>query len=244
MDSQVASNSSARQRPAPHARCTSTPRSWSIAASFSRGVWTDTSSPTAFARQFGHRATRPRRGEGERPALVLDLGRAEHVHRDAGGQLFGEGHHVLVVPVGGVDLEHRELGVVARAHALVAKDAADLEDPLEAAHDESLQPQFRRDAQVEVGVERVVVRGEGPRVRARRDRVQDRRLDLHEVLRPAALAHGAHDVVAPLQGRARHRIGPEVGLAVAIAQVEIGDAGPLVAEVALRPSPASPTSPP
>ena len=45
--SQVASNSSARHRPGPQARCTSTPRSASIDANFSRGVWTDTSSPTA-----------------------------------------------------------------------------------------------------------------------------------------------------------------------------------------------------
>ena len=88
----------------------------------------------------------------EAPSLVLDLGRAEHVERHARDKLLGEGHHVLVVPVRGVELEHRELGVVAGANALVAKDPTELEDPLEAPDDEPLQPEFGRDAQVEVGV--------------------------------------------------------------------------------------------
>ncbi len=38
------------------------------------------------AREFGHRATRPRGREREAPALVLHLGRAEHVERDARDQ--------------------------------------------------------------------------------------------------------------------------------------------------------------
>ena len=62
-----------------------------------------------------------------------------------------------VVGVGLVELEHGELGVVAGRQALVAEDPADLEDLLEAAHHQPLQVQLGRDAQVEVGVEGVVV---------------------------------------------------------------------------------------
>jgi len=57
-----------------------------------------------------------------------------------------------------VPLQHRELGVVPAAHLLVAKIAADLVHAVEAAHHEALQVQLGRDAQVQVHVERVVVR--------------------------------------------------------------------------------------
>ena len=72
------------------------------------------------------------------------------------------------------------------------KTAADLEHLLEAADHEALQVQLGRDAQVEVGVERVVVGDEGPGRGAAGDGVQHRRLDLDEALRPQALAQAAH----------------------------------------------------
>src|SRR5438874_2577759 len=60
---------------------------------------------------------------------------------------------------------------------------------LEPAHDQALQVQLGRDAQVQIRVERVVVRDEGPRGRAARDRMERRRLDLQE----AALLEEAAD---------------------------------------------------
>ena len=65
-----------------------------------------------------------------------------------------------------------------RIHALVAELAPDLEDLLEAAHQQALEMQLGGDAQVEVLVQRVVVRDEGTRVRAAEDGVQDGRLHL------------------------------------------------------------------
>ena len=88
-----------------------------------------------------------------------------------------------------VRLEHRELGVVARRHALVAERAVDLVDALEAADEQPLEVQLGRDAQVQLHVERVVVRHERPRGRAAGDRLQHRRLDLEE----AARLHEAAD---------------------------------------------------
>ena len=186
------------------------------------------------AGQLGHGTPRPRCGEGEVPSLVGDLGRGEHVERHSRDEFLGEGHHVLEVPVRGVELEHRELGVVARAHAFVAKDAAQLEDPLEPAHHQALQPQFGSDAQVELAVEGVVKRLERFRRRPGGDRVEHWRLHLHEPGRPAALAHGADHRAASKQRRSRRGIGPQVRLAMAVAQVDIGDAGPLLAEVVQR----------
>ena len=128
-----------------------------------------------------------------------------------GDELLGERHHVAVVAVGLVELEHRELGVVPGRQALVAEHPADLEHPLEAADHEPLQVQLRRDAQEELHVERVVVGGERLGQGAAGDRVEDRRLDLDEaaVLEPAAgEADGsgcaARNVVAAASGLA-HR---------------------------------------
>ena len=63
-------------------------------------------------------------------------------------QRLVELHHVVDVPVRGVELEHRELGVVRRVDAFVAEDAPDLVDALEAADDQALEVQLGRDAQL------------------------------------------------------------------------------------------------
>jgi len=86
--SHVASNSSARHRPAPQARCTSTPH-LEHRGEFLVASWTDTSSPTPSLASSAivRRATRR---EKKRDVLGIRFGRPEHVHRHAGGQLLGE----------------------------------------------------------------------------------------------------------------------------------------------------------
>ena len=105
---------------------------------------------------------------------------------------ISSGHRVLVA-VGLVDLEHRELRAVRGVHALVAEDPADLEDPVDPADDGLLQVQLQRDAQHHLLVERVDVRAERPRLRAAVDQLQHRRLDLEVALVLERAADGAHD---------------------------------------------------
>ena len=104
------------------------------------------------------------RGQGDarldRLALVGDRLAARDLARQLAEQLLGERHQVLVGGVGLVELEHRELGVVLARQPLVAEDAADLVDALEAADDQPLEVQLGGDAHEEVEVERVVVRVE------------------------------------------------------------------------------------
>ena len=120
--------------------------------------------------------------------LVVELALADdHV----GQALHRALHHddeVVVVGVGHVQLEHGELGVVPRRHALVAEIAVDLVHALQAADDQALEEQLRRDAQVHVHVERVVMRRERPRRRAARNGLQHRRLDLEEIHRVEEVA--------------------------------------------------------
>ena len=98
--------------------------------------------------------------------------------RDEPNQLFGHRHQVLIVAVGLIELEHRELGIVPRRDPLVPEIAVDLVHALEPADDQPLQIELRRDAQKQIDVERVVMRAKRPRHRAAGDRLHHRRLDL------------------------------------------------------------------
>ena len=116
----------------------------------------------------------------------------QHALRDVAQQRLGEVHQVAVVRVRLVELEHRELGVVPRRDAFVAEVAVDLEHLLEAADDQPLQVQLGRDAQVQLHVERVVMRDERPRRGAARDRMHHRRLDFEVAARDEELADRLH----------------------------------------------------
>ena len=130
----------------------------------------------------------PGRREVDLDPVALDLGRAQHPLGDLGDEQLEVVRGLLVVGVGLVPLEHRELGVVLVRDALVAEVLAELVDAVDAADDQPLEVELGRDPQVEVAVERVVVGGEGPRQGAAVERLQDRRLDLDEavLVEPAA----------------------------------------------------------
>ncbi len=121
----------------------------------------------------------------------------------AAQRLLDPVHEIAVIGVRQVELEHREFGVVLGREALVAEVAVDLVHALEAADDQPLQIQLRRDAQVHVEVERVVMRHERPRRRTARDRLHHRRLDFEEIERIEEIAQVAHDARA----RAKHARG-------------------------------------
>ena len=143
----------------------------------------------------------------------------------------------VVVRVRLVELEHRELGVVAGGEALVAEHPADLEHLLEAAHHEPLEVELGRDAQERSHVERVVVRDEGRGRRAHRDGVQDGRLDLDEPGVPrggAAASSRSGSATSATRGAAL--VGPQVDLTLAKARLDVGHALPLVAEAPTRAS--------
>src|SRR5262249_49614132 len=80
--------------------------------------------------------------------------------------------------------------------ALVPEVLADLVDLLQPADDESLEIELGRDAQVEVGVELVVMGDEWPRERTAVARLQDGRLDLDESRLVEIAANRRHDARA------------------------------------------------
>ena len=88
-----------------------------------------------------------------------------HGPRALGEERLAELHHRVVVAVGLVGLEHRELGVVVAIDALVAEVAPQLVHALHAPDEHPLEVQLERDAQLHRDVERMV-RGERTGVRA------------------------------------------------------------------------------
>ncbi len=135
---------------------------------------------------------------------------------------LAELHHAVEVGVGLVRLEHRELRVVPRRHALVAEAPVDLVHPLEPADDQSLEVELRRDAQIELHVERVVVRDERARRRTARDGVQHRRLDFEELTLLHESPHGRDDLEARLEDLPDLWVGDEVDIALTIAGLGVG----------------------
>ena len=149
-------------------------------------------------------------------------------------ELLGEVHQRVVGGVRHVELEHRELGVVPGADAFVAVAAPDLVDPLEAAHEQALQVEFRRDAQVEAEVEGVVVGGERPRSGAADHRVQRRGLDLDEALRVEERPETLDDGRARGEGGGRLGVRHRIDVPAPVAQIHVLQAVPLVRQRAER----------
>src|ERR1019366_7341689 len=90
----------------------------------------------------------PRRGEVELAGVSDRL-------RGRSDRLFQASGLVLVVGVGLIPLDHRELRVVLVGDALVAKVLAELIYALEPADDAALEIQLGGDAQVQVPIEGV-----------------------------------------------------------------------------------------
>ena len=116
-----------------------------------------------------------RLGEIDFMALILQNHRPRRFFGDRAQELFGEVHLIAVRPIRRVELHHREFGVMANRHAFVAEVAVDFKDAFKTADHEALQIEFRRDAQVHIHIERIVVRDKGLCIGAARDRVEHRR---------------------------------------------------------------------
>jgi hypothetical protein len=182
--------------------------------------------------ELGHRRPAPRWRQVEGASLERDLRRAAELGREVGDELLRQRHHVGVVRVGLIELEHRELGVPAIADAFVAEHPSDLEDALEPRDDQALQVELRCDPEIELEIERVVVGRERFGEGASGNRVEQRRLHLDEpaVFQPSP--HEAHHAAAHHERAARLLRDPQVDVALAVPGVDVGDAVPLVRELA------------
>jgi hypothetical protein len=159
--------------------------------------------------------------------MVFDLVRAVDGLDHARQKLLGDVDQVAVVGVGHVELASGELGVVREVNALVAELPADLVDAVEAAHDEHLQVQLRRDSHEQVHVEVVVMCDEGLGSGATCDHVHHRRLYLQEAELVEELADVRDDLGAHVKDVAHAVIENQI-------QVAHAEAGLLVLETEMQ----------
>ena len=127
-----------------------------------------------------------------------------------------------------VELHHGELGVVASRNAFVAKHAANFVHAFHAANNEALQVQFKRNAQKERHVERVVMRVERASVCATRFSVQNWCFYFNETFRRQCFAERRNNGVANRKGATRFIVRNEVGIALAVTSVGVGETVPFV----------------
>ena len=171
-------------------------------------------------------------------ALVRDdlvtLLAAADLARDGLEQALGEALHPVEIGVGAVGLHRGELGVVREVHALVAELAANLKDALHTAHNEALERQLGGNAQVEVAVERIEVRDEGLCVGAAENGVHHGSLDLHVAVGLHVTANQADDGAALAEHVADLGVHDEVDVALAIADLAVGEAVELLGQRSQR----------
>ena len=152
---------------------------------------------------------------------------AERLDR-AADEGLGQVHHRVVVAIGLVGLEHRELGVMPRAEPLVAINPADLEDPFHPADQEPLQVQLGRDPQEQVDVQRVVMGDERPGRRPAGDRLHRGRLDLDEAPLGHGLAERRDDLRPAQEGGQRLGVAEQVDVPLPVSLFLVGQPVPLL----------------
>ena len=108
-------------------------------------------------------------------------------------------------------------------HALVAEVLAELVHAVESADDQLFEVELRGDAQVEVDIERVVVRDERTRRGAARNGLQDRGLDFDIAFRIEKFTHRGHDFGAADERIFDLRVDNQVEIPLAVAHLGIGE---------------------
>ena len=134
-------------------------------------------------------------------------------------QRAGQLGHAVVVGVGLVGLQHGEFRRMGGIDALVAEVAVDLEDPLDSADGGALEVELRGNAQVELHVKRIHVRGERPRGRPAVQHLQHRSFDLEKTTVVQRGPQRPIDRGPDLHGSAR--LGPDDQIDIALTDARL-----------------------
>ena len=169
-----------------------------------------------------------RRRERDLVTVEGDLVGADRLVRDKRQELFGHDHQLLVVAVGLVELQHRELGIVLGRNALIPEVTVDLVDSFDPANGQPLQVELRRNPQIELKVERVVMRDERAGKCSAGDRLHHRRFDLEIPARVQERADRREGSAPDLEDPARIGVHDQIEVALAVAGFDVGEPVPLL----------------
>ena len=138
--------------------------------------------------------------------------------------VLGQVHQVMVITVCLIELQHGEFRIMPGGEAFITEVTVDLEHLLEAAYHQPLQVQFRRNAQVHVQVQAVVMGDEGARGGAAGDHLQHRGFGFHKVFLHQEVTDTGHDLGANLERLARIFIDDQVHITLAVFGLGVGQA--------------------
>ncbi len=126
--------------------------------------------PLLYSIQYGQTAV----GSLEINLIIayLHLRGTVRLERNLLQQSLGKIHHPVVILVCHVELHAGKLGIVVAVHTLVAKILPYLIDPLETAHNKTLQIELGSYAAIESHIQRVMVRNKGTGIGASGNRLQ------------------------------------------------------------------------
>ena len=177
-----------------------------------------------FFDSFDHGHSVPGRRQVDFLVDIGNLHRAVQLHGQLGYHFFRNLDDVFQIAVGLVQFYRRKFRVVARVDAFVAEAAVHFIDSFQTADEQALQVQFRRNAQVNIHVEGVVVGLEGTGSRAAGNRVQHRRFYFQKAPFVQILTN-ALDNLGPFNKRVFYfRIDDEIQIPLAIARFLIRQA--------------------
>ncbi|SBM29952.1 Uncharacterised protein [Klebsiella oxytoca] len=173
---------------------------------------------TVLLDRFAHRQFFKRLAEIKGLIAVRHFGMAENVLRQGAEQGFGQLDQVFIVRIGHIEFHHGELWVMTNGDTFVTEVTVDFEHALEAANHQTLQVQFRRDAQVHIQIQRVVMGDERTGGSATGDHLHHRGFHFHKAAADHELADAGQDLRTHFKGVARFIVGDQIQVALTIAR--------------------------
>mmetsp|Transcript_91884 Transcript_91884/g.134285 ORF Transcript_91884/g.134285 Transcript_91884/m.134285 type:complete len:259 (+) Transcript_91884:432-1208(+) len=170
-----------------------------------------------------HAHAPPRALQRNGRTLVIDFKAAAYLHGIFTNDILRDADHILVVSVGFIEFNAGELGVVARADAFIAEDSPELEHPLESTDHHPLEVQLRGDAQVELHIQRIVVRDKGASIGTPNVTGHHGSLDFDIVAILQIAAHALHDGCAFAERVADLSIHNQVHIAPPVPDIYVGE---------------------
>src|SRR5579864_4050026 len=137
-------------------------------------------------------------------------------------------HQLPVVAIRLIKLEHRKFRLMDGINSLIAEIAVYFVHTVKTAHNQSLQIQFRRDAQVQIHVKRVVMRDEWPRRSSAQNRMHHRSVNFHVAACVEKLAQLADDLRPLDKNFSRLLVYDEVQIPAAVSNLRVRKPVPLL----------------
>ena len=156
--------------------------------------------------------------------LIPLAGRLDGIAND----LLRQVHHRFVIGISPIEFNHRELRVMLGADPFVAIDTTHFVDAFDTADHQSLEVQLKSNSQIQLHVERVVVRHERLGCRTARDRVQRWSLDLNELVRRQRRADRMNDLGSLEESLQRIGVVRQIDVPHSLSQLGILQSGMLL----------------